>query len=69
MPKPKKGTTNRGGRPSTVPDGEPVTIRLDGANLQKLAEVMERARFGTKAQILREAISIGLDQILKSYDR
>ena len=52
-----------------MPGGEPVTIRLDGANLEKLAEVMERARFGTKAQILREAISIGLDQILKSYDR
>jgi hypothetical protein len=69
MPKPKKGTTNRGGRPSTVPGGEPVTIRLDVANLQKLAKVIERAKFGTKAQILREAISIGLDQILKSYDR
>jgi hypothetical protein len=69
MPKPSKGTARKGGRPRTVIDGEQVTVRLDRVTLNKIAKVLEHARFGTQAQVLREAISIGIEQILLGYER
>lgn len=50
-------------------DGEQVTVRLDRVTLNKIAKVLEHARFGTQAQVLREAISIGIEQILRGYEQ
>ena len=50
-------------------DGEQVTVRLDRATLNKIAKVLEIARFGTQAQVLREAISIGIEEILRGYEQ
>lgn len=69
MPKPKKGTQNPGGRPVTVIGGERITVLLDGATLEKVARIIKHASFGTRAQVLREALSIGLDQILRRYEK
>jgi Arc/MetJ-type ribon-helix-helix transcriptional regulator len=69
MPKPKKGASQKVGRPVTVPNGEKVTVRLDGATLEQIAKVREHSRFGSKTEILRKAIALGLEQILRDYQK
>lgn len=53
----------------TVIGGERITVLLDGATLEKVARIIKHASFGTRAQVLREALSIGLDQILRRYEK
>lgn len=46
-----------------------VTIRLPAEQLQQIQEIRRKAGFGTSAQIMREALGIGLRDILRRYER
>ena len=46
-----------------------VTVWLDPRTLEQLTEVKRRAGFGTRAEIMREALTLGLSQLLARYDR
>jgi hypothetical protein len=46
-----------------------VTIRLSAEMLAQIAEIRRRAGFGARAEIMREALELGLADILKRYAR
>lgn len=64
---PPKGP-KRPGRPKTVVDGEQISLRLDAATLLEVDKVIEAAGFGTRAQVLREAVGLGIQLIKRRYD-
>ena len=68
MARSPKGAKLRG-RPKTVGDGEQVSVRLDQATLDVIEKIIRLAGFGTRAQVIREAVAIGAEQIRRRYER
>jgi metal-responsive CopG/Arc/MetJ family transcriptional regulator len=46
-----------------------VTVWLSPDTLEQLNEVKRCAGFGTRAEIMREALTLGLEQLLARYER
>lgn len=46
-----------------------VTVWLASDTLEQLTEIRRRAGFGSRAEIMREALTLGLEQLLARYER
>lgn len=59
-PKPKRSELTDGGR---------LTLRLSTETLEQLERVLSRSKYGTMSQVARNALELGLAELLRRGDR